>query len=262
MTNNKAIQKVTPNEIKTFLKESKQNLDSYTGNGCDINDFLKSALIAIEEDENLSRCLETPAGQASLYNALKKGAATGLSLNPFDGESCLVAYESKNGWVVNYQVQKNGFIELAYRTGRVKSITADVVREKDEFKILKTNGQSTYEHIPARSERGEIDGVYAAMTLEDGQTFVEYATIDEIEKHALTYSAQYARYISNDKKGPVPTWVKSKAGMGIKTVLKALLRKNRISTVASNAVSQDDQSESNIIDITPENPERKSGDMI
>jgi recombination protein RecT len=256
MAENKAIQKVTTNEIRSFLQNSKASLANYTGGDCKI--FLRSALIAIENDENLSKCLETPAGQASLYNAMKHGATTGLSLNPFDGEACLIAYEGKNGWIINYQVQKNGFIELAYRTNRVKSITADVVRENDEFEVIKTGGQDKYKHIPARKNRGEIDGYYAVLTLNDGQSFIEYATNDEIEKHALTYSAQYARYVNSDKKGQVPIWVKSKSGMGIKTVLKALLRKNRISTAASNAVSVDDTSESQIIDIIPDNPERKS----
>jgi recombination protein RecT len=253
---------VTTNEIETFLINSKKKLTKYAGAQSSVDDFIRSALIAIEEDDNLSKCLETPAGQSSLYNSLKRGMSVGLSINPFDGEACLVAYEGKNGWIINYQVMKNGLIELAYRTGRVKVITADVVRENDEFEILKTGGQSSYKHIPARKSRGEIDGYYAAMTLEDGQSFVEYSTSDEIDKHALNYSAQYARYVSGDKKGPVPTWVKSKAGMGIKTVLKALLRKNRISTIASNAVSADDTSESQIIDIIPDNPERKSGDVI
>lgn len=260
--NTKAIQKVTTKEIETFLHGSKKSLSKYAGDVSRVDDFLRSALIAIEEDDNLSRCLETPAGQASLYHSLKRGISVGLSINPFDGESCLVAYEGKNGWIINYQVMKNGLIELAYRTGRVKVITADVVRENDEFEIIKTGGQSSYRHIPARKNRGEIDGYYAAMTLEDGQSFVEYATNDEIEKHALNYSAQYARYVNSDKKGTVPTWVKSKAGMGIKTVLKSLLRKNRISTVASKAVSADDTSESQIIDITPEDPERKKSDVI
>jgi phage RecT family recombinase len=254
---NKAIQKIGPTEIGAFLNEKKKLLAGYATRNYEQAEFIRGALVAIENDENLTACLSTEKGQASLYNALKIGASNGLSLNPLDGEAYMIAYKGE----VSYQIGKNGFIALAFGTGKVKNISCDVVRENDEFTISKTMGQESYNHVPARKNRGAVDGYYAAMLTEDGVR-VEYMTAEEIEEHAVTYSAQYKYWISGDKSGKVPIWVKSRDGMGLKTVIKSLLRKNKINPTTTQAIAADDQGEAQIIDITPDNPEKKQGDMV
>lgn len=215
--------------ISEFLHKMAPNLKGYALSSYNEEEFLKSAMMAISESEELRKCLNNDAGKMSLYKALKFGATTGLSLNPHAGQSALIAYGGK----ISYQVMKNGMIELAMRSGKINFITSDTVREADVFEIHKGMDGDTYSFSPARTARGDIDGFFAALRMNDGTVTIKYMTVEEIEKHRDSYSAYYTA----KKAGP---WKTSFEGMGLKTVMKALLRSVTISTELDNAVGVDD----------------------
>jgi phage RecT family recombinase len=211
----------------------------------DFNPWVKSALIAISTTASLQECMNTPAGQKSLYESLRFAASTGLSLNPQEGKAALIAYKGK----AQYQIMKNGMMELAQRSGKVKFITCDTVRENDDFSIEKTAEGDKYSFKPARKDRGEIDGFFAAVVLTDGSCNVKYMTVAEAHGFRDNYSSLYKN------KPDASPWKKSFEGMATKTVIKALLRNLNISPEISEAVGIDDQEEvgpAEPKDITPD----------
>lgn len=215
--------------ISEFLHKMAPNLRGYALSSYKEEEFLKSAMMAISENDELRKCLNNDQGKMSLYKALKFGATTGLSLNPHAGEAALIAYSGK----ITYQVMKNGMVELAMRSGKVNFITSDTVREADTFEIHKTMDGDSYSFSPARKNRGDIDGFFAALRFTDGVVATKYMTVEEVEAFRDNYSAYY----NAKKAGP---WKTSFEGMALKTVMKSLLRSVSISTELDNAVGVDD----------------------
>lgn len=235
---------VRESDIGKYLQEIGGNLSGYAMRSYNTEGFLKSAMLAIVENQELTNALRTPTGKASLYHALRFAASTGLSLNPQEGKAALIAYKGK----IQYQVMKSGMIELAMQSGKVEFITSDTVRASDNFTIEKTMDGDKYSFVPARKDRGEIDGFFAALKLNTGAVHVKYMTRKEVEAHRDSYSAYY----KGTKKGP---WVTSFEGMGLKTVLKALFRGLNIAPEIDAAVHNDDAELSAFtdpIDVTPE----------
>jgi phage RecT family recombinase len=198
-------------------------------------------MIAISESWKLQACLKTDVGQNSMYNSLKLAAITGLSLNPLEGEAALVPrQDDKGNWTCSYQKMKNGLIRIALEDTDVARIKADLVRENDEFEITSTANGDEYKFKPARKERGEIDGYFAAVTLEDGSVFTKYMTREEVLDHREKYSPFYKDKKSG-KENKGAAWVKSFDGMAIKTVLKAVLNGLNLQSVTRKALIADDQ---------------------
>jgi recombination protein RecT len=225
---------------KGFLKREETMLAEYVRNnaGRDYRPFELSALMLISDTPALQECLRTQEGEASLRNALMRAAATGLSLNPAEGKATIIAYNGK----ARYQVMKNGMIEEAIRSGSVEFLTADIVRDKDEFEIVKSLDGDRYLHKPNTRERGEVIGVYAAAKLNGGATHVRYMTVGELADHR-------DRYRTNKRDDSM--WATSFEGAALKTVLKALLRNLHLAPSARAIVTEDDRDEVGDWDATP-----------
>lgn len=242
---------VRESDIGKYLHEISNNLSGYAMRDYNSEGFLKSAMLAIVESDELTKALQTTNGKATLYHALRFAASTGLSLNPQEGKATLIAYGGK----ITYQIMKSGMIDLAMQSGKVEFIASDTVRNADNFSIEKTMDGDKYSFMPARKNRGDIDGFFAAIKLTDGSVHVKYMTIEEVEAHRDSYSS----YFKAKKTGP---WKTSFEGMGLKTVLKALFRGLNVAPEVSAAVHNDDVQLSQFndpIDVTPEvEPKGKS----
>lgn len=225
-------EKITDVTISKFLQERSKTLSGYMPDHArkKHESWLRTAMMTISDNENLKKCLETPSGQNSILHALKLAASVGLSLNPLEGKSALIAYDGK----CTFQIMKNGIIELANNSGQVKFITCDTVRKNDKFLVSKTMDGDRYEFTPALTDRGEIIGFFAAVKLISGESNVSYMTKKEVEEHRDRYSKF---------KGEKAPWTTSFEGMGLKTILKRLFRNVHISDDVSRAVGADDVSE-------------------
>jgi len=220
-------------DLQLFQETYQKNLEQYALNKYKKNEFWASFKLAVMENHDLQRALKTDAGKISLASAMRFAISTGLSLNPQEGKAALITY----GDVIQYQVMKNGIIELAMQSGKVEFVTADIARANDEFRISKTNNGDDYTFNPARKNRGDVDGYYAAMKMKDGVTHVMYMEKSEVENHRNKFSAFFK---SKPEKSP---WTKSFDGMALKTVLKRLFRNIVISKELTVAISGDDENE-------------------
>lgn len=220
-----------------FLTGLKATLPTYAIRTYKNETFVRSAMIAILSNDKLQECLTSNEGKASLINAMRMAAGNGLSLNPQEGKAALIPYSKKvgnNKWVqtAQYQVMKNGLIELALESGKVEFITADTVRAGDEFSLNKTMNGDEYFFSPARIDRGEIDGFFAAVKMKDGTCHTVYMAAVQAVEHREHFS----------KKTAMPV-----EGYGQKTVLKRLLNNLHISPEVSQAVGSDDFREAELL---------------
>ena len=232
---------IDDNAVGLYLKESAKSLSQYAVTKYNQDAFIKSAMLAIVDNPAIKECLTTPAGKTSLFNALRYASTTGLSLNPQQGKAALIGYGGK----VQYQVMKNGIIDLAMRSGKVEFVTCDTVRENDKFEVEKTSDGDKFSFKPAMKDRGKISGFFAACKLTTGSTMIKWMTVEEIEDHRDRYSSMFKA------KPEASPWSKSFEGMGLKTVIKALFRNLSISDELDAAMGSDDKSENEIINITP-----------
>jgi len=223
-----------------FLNHAKDKLLNVSSRAYDKQGFMNSIVMAFNSNNDLMECLKTPAGQASLFNALQYAASTGLSLNPLEGKACLVPYKGKAA----YQIMKNGYIELAMDSGKVSFITSDLVRKNDKFKTWKSMDGDKFEYEPATTDRGPVIGFFAALKKTDGTGHVKYMTKEEIEEHRDNYAGDVRQFSA---------WGKSFNGMALKTVMKALLTNVEISGDIDAAIGSENvsfQNFENPIDVT------------
>lgn len=236
-------EQTTPEKsAKNFLVKMKPSLFGYAVKNYNHDAFLKSAMLGIIESEVLTQCLQTEAGQASLFNAMRYAATTGLSLNPQEGKAWLIGYKKKDGsMIVDYQIGKNGLIELAMQSGLIESIDSFTVRENDVFESEKRPDTDNYRFSPARKDRGDIDGFFVAVIFKTKQIRTDYMTIQEIEAHRDKYAR--GLYWPDGNKKEDHAWNKSFEGMGLKTVIKRIFRNLKISNEMTEAVTIDDKFE-------------------
>lgn len=200
---------VTEKSVAEFVTAVLPNLKKYSVRSYDQEAWAKTAMLCIVNNPELMACLQTDAGKSSLYHALRFAAASGLSLNPQEGESALVA---PGDGKVYWWKMKNGIVKLLLETGVVKSVYGDVIRENDKFRVTKSFRGDEYEHVPALKGRGNITGVYSAILEKDGTGHVYYMTREEVEEHKLKYGKGLAN--------PKMAWNTSWEGMAIKTAIK------------------------------------------
>jgi phage RecT family recombinase len=234
-------------KARSYLSSVSDSLQDVALRKYDQNSFIKSAMLAIASDWKLQKALDSDNGRVSLYRALQRGAASGLSLNPDDGYACLVAYEDKHGnMIVRHQIMKNGVCKLAIDTGKVKAIIGDAVHENDDFKITKTLEGDEFIFSPAVQDRGDYIGFFAACIFEENGTRtnrVAYMTLKQICEHR-------DKHATSLKLGDKSAWVKSFEGMAVKTVTKRLF--NRL-------MFDDGKSEIDIVPLCADDDDRGFG---
>lgn len=216
----KEIQKSNLNVIKDGLMSKgaielfKSNLPNATGKHTEemASRFAKMTYTAITQNTLLQQC-----NVASIVKAASQAASLDLDID-IRGLAYLVPY--KNGKTGQYEAQFQmgymGLIELAYRSGKVKAISAHCVyeSEKGKVEISRENGQFTVKHpFTFEAPSGRIVAVYASAEIEGigSQTIV--LRIDEIEKFRKLSKAPDS-----------PAWKNHYEAMAKKTAIRQLAK--------------------------------------
>jgi recombination protein RecT len=157
--------------LKDYLERSRESIARVLPKHLDADRIIKLALVAYTKDSKLSGCT-----MSSVLQSVMTASQLGLEFGPM-GECHLVAYGDKCQIIIGWQ----GLVRLAMQSGRVKSISARVVHEKDQFEYgfgLKP----TLEHKPSRdADPGPLTHVYAVAHMADGETQFEVMTRAEVE---------------------------------------------------------------------------------
>ena len=141
----------------------------------------------------------------------------------------MIPYRNKGVLECQFQLGYKGLIDLAYRSGEISIIQAQVVYSEDSF-TYSFGLEPTLKHVPAASDRGDPVYVYAVFKTKDGGYGFEVMSIDELRAFAQKYSKAY-------NNGP---WQTNFEEMAKKTVLKRVLKYAPLKSDFQRGVVQDE----------------------
>lgn len=182
--------------------------------------FQRVALTAFSSNPKLQQC-----DPKSFIAAMMQSAQLGLEPNTPIQQAYLIPYGNQ----VQFQVGYKGLLELAQRSGKIKTIYAHEVRENDDFE-MDYGLEQALKHKPLlKGDRGPVIGYYAVYhTVEGGYSFV-FMTKDEVLEFAQAKSKTF-------RNGP---WQTDFDAMAKKTVIKQLLKYAPISIELQQAITTD-----------------------
>jgi recombination protein RecT len=146
-----------------------------------LDKMMRIALTEFRKNPKLQEC-----SPASIKAALLTAAQLGLEVGGIGGKLYFIPYKIK-GTHDQYEctpiISYKGMCEMIWRTGKIKTLDADIVRENDHFSAQK--GSSAFlDHQIVLRDRGEILGAYAYVVLKEDGFKYDYLSLDEINKIA------------------------------------------------------------------------------
>lgn len=176
------------------------------------------ATTVLRQTPALGRC--TPE---SFLGALMTASQLGLEPGPL-GEAYLVPYGNTATFIPGYR----GLVKLAYQSGMVATVSAQVVHEADEFDFA--FGLDPFlTHKPSLDATpGKVIAAYAMVRFKDGASNFEVMSVSQVEAVRKRSKAS--------GNGP---WVTDWEAMARKTVLKRLSKWMPLSSEFAAAVAQD-----------------------
>ena len=202
--------------------------------GWDEKRFVRIALTAISSNPKLAQaCALSPA---TFLGSMMNAAQLGLEPNTPMGKAYLLPYNNidkntgKKTPMVQFQIGYLGYIDLAFRSGKVKSITAEVRYEKDFWEYEKGTNEKL-RHIPYDDgDPRNAVGYYAVIHMKDtinpdgtkseGAVITSYMPKFRVLEHAKRFSKSY-----NKKTGTFSgPWESDFDSMAKKTVLLQALK--------------------------------------
>lgn len=189
---------------------------------------------------------------SSLLVSMMTATALGLDPSPVLGQCYIIPFNNKRQIGGRYVTIKEatfvlgykGMIDLAGRGNRIARISADVVREKDQFTYRK-GLHGTLEHIPSDEEdAGEIKYAYALAEFTNGGYVFEVWPTARIEAHGKQYSKTYSFRDS--------LWQTNKPAAYQKTMLRQIWKYLPISVEMLKAAEADEASRADLSMVTKE----------
>ncbi len=186
--------------------------------------FTRIVLSALSTNPKLAET--TPQ---SFLGAMMTAAQLGLEPNTPLGQAYLIPFRNHGVMECQFQLGYKGLIDLAYRSGEVSVIQAQVVYENDEFSYA-FGLEPSLKHIPAREDRGNPSHVYAVFRTKDGGYGFEVMSMEDVRAHAKKFSKAYGN-------GP---WQTNFEEMAKKTVLKKVLKYAPLKSDFVRGIAQDE----------------------
>lgn len=188
--------------------------------------FARIATTALTQNPALKQC-----SPASFMGALLTSAQLGLEPNTPLGHCYIIPYKSsERGLEATFQIGYKGLIDLAHRSGDLKSIEAHIVYEKDIFEF-EYGLEPKLKHIPTTEpNKGEIVWVYAIYHLVNGGYGFEVMSKADINYHRNKFS----------KAKNSPAWKNSWDEMAKKTVIKKALKYAPLKSEFAKAINSDE----------------------
>ena len=188
--------------------------------------FTRMTLSALSVNPKLAAC--TPK---SFLGAMMNAAQLGLEPNTPLGQAYLIPFKNKGVDECQFQLGYKGLIDLAYRSGEVEVVQAQIVYENDEFEC-EYGLDPKLVHKPADTDRGNPVKVYAMFKTKSGGYGFEVMSMEDVRKHAKKYSQSYSSSYS--------PWTTNFEEMAKKTVLKRVLKYAPLKSDFVRGVVQDE----------------------
>jgi recombination protein RecT len=204
--------------IGAYLKKMESQIAQVIPKHITVDRLTRIALTTIRTNPKLLEC-SVPSLLAAVMQAAQLGLEPGLL-----GHCYIIPYGKEATFIIGYK----GMIDLARRSGNIKSIYAHAVYGNDDFDY-EYGLHPELKHKPAMTGRGEFVGAYAVAHFNDGGYQFEFMPKEEIEKRKLR-SKTY-------KNGP---WVTDYEEMAKKTVVRHMFKYLPLSIEVMQGVAQDE----------------------
>ena len=176
--------------------------------------FEREAEFAIQVLEKNSYSLSTAmSNKSSVIAAVKNIAAIGISLNPAKKQAYLVP----RGGAICLDISYMGLLDLAIASGSIRWGQAELVRQKDTFRLNGFDKPPTHEYDPFDTDRGDLRGAYVVVKTVDGDYLTTAMPIDEIFA-IRDRSESWKSFMA--KKAKTSPWASDEGEMVKKTVIK------------------------------------------
>ena len=189
--------------------------------------FTRMALSAINNTPALAEC--TPM---SFIAAMMNAVQLGLEPNTPLGQACMIPYKNKGVLECQFQLGYKGMIDLAYRTGQVQMIQAQIVREYDYFEYQYGLDPKLIHRPGGDGDRGDITFTYGLFRLTNGGFGFEVSNKADMDAFAAKYSKSFGSKYS--------PWTENYEDMAKKTVIKRALKYAPVSVDFQKALSMDE----------------------
>ena len=189
-------------------------------------EMVRMTMLAVADSPTVQRC-----AKASIFQSVMKAAEMKLVFTKQLGEAYLVPFFSKKdgAYLCEMVVGYRGLMKLAYQSGAVESIYANLVHESDGFSVEMGTSPGIRHKRFTGGHPGAVVGAYAVCWMKGAARPVfEYMSIDELES---------VRGRSKAKDGG--PWVTDTGEMYRKTVLRRLCKHLPMCTEASKSVAVD-----------------------
>lgn len=186
--------------------------------------FARIACTAVSASPKLAQaCVKSPM---TFLGAMMTAAQLGVEPNTPLGQAYLIPFNNWNKATgqkelqVQFQLGVYGVIDLAYRSGEVTMIRAEVVYEKDLFEY-ELGLDPKLRHVPYKgSDRGEAIYYYGMFKTKSGAVGFNCMSREDVLAHAKRFSKSY-----NSKTGKFSgPWDTDFDSMAKKTCLLAALK--------------------------------------
>jgi recombination protein RecT len=165
---------------------------------------MRVAVSSVAKTPKLQEC-----SPASLLQAVLVAAEVGLEPGGALGHAYLVPFKGSCTLIIGYR----GLIELAYRSGEVASISAEVRHERDTWKHSKGFAPNLIHEPFDGEDPGPVRSVYCIVTLKSGARLLDVMSFAEVE--------QIRKRSRSGDSGP---WVTDWSEMARKTVVRRALK--------------------------------------
>lgn len=180
--------------------------------------FARLVLTAVKATPQLMDCFQTREGQTSVLLAAMKSAAIGLEPNTELQHAWILPRRNKGTTEAQLSIGYRGYLELARRSGDIKDVYAEVVRDGDDFHVS-YGLHRDLQHSPAPADqRGDLTHAYAvAHFMTGGFAFVvlDRCEVEARRDRSDSYKSEKAR--------PYSPWTTSETAMWRKSAIRALV---------------------------------------
>lgn len=181
--------------------------------------FTNLVLTAVKSKPQLMECFNTEAGKMSLLLAAMLAAEVGIEPDTPLQEGWLLPRRNGQRMECQLSIGYQGLIKLARQSGEIKSITAQVVHENDDFDYGFGLEGDTFHHKPAHGPRGELTHAYAIARYKDGgYNFVVLDQADVERRRAKSDSWK------GEKSRAYSPWTTSTEAMWRKSAIRELAK--------------------------------------
>jgi recombination protein RecT len=187
--------------------------------------YARALMTVIKQTPKLAVC-----DQRTILGGLMVASSLGLEFGPL-GHCYLVPYKNKGRDEAQFQLGYKGKIDLAWRSGKLRSIAAREVCEGDEFDFDYGLDDRLHHKPNVRAERGPAYAWYGVAKFTDGGHHFVVLSKEQVEAH---------RQHSKSKDSQFSPWKTSYSQMAMKSCIHEMTPYLPLTTEVLREMGMDD----------------------